>query len=109
MTWRQLCALGRALPEVTETTSYGTPALAVRGKAFVRLKEDGRTVVFWLASLDDQEMLIAALPHLYYITDHYRGYKAVLARLPKLTPRECRARLEHSWRVRAPRALSAKR
>lgn len=34
-----------ALPNVEEGTSYGTPALKVRGKLFVRLKEDGETIV----------------------------------------------------------------
>jgi hypothetical protein len=41
MTWEEICALGRELPEVTEGVWFRTPALLVRGKSFVRLKEDG--------------------------------------------------------------------
>src|SRR5688500_585735 len=81
MTWKQLSALGCKLPEVEEGIWFRTPALKVRGKSFVRLKEDGKSVVFLLDSVDEQEFLIQARPDLYFITDHYRGYPAVLARL----------------------------
>lgn len=105
MKWEQVSKLGRALPEVVEDVWYRTPALKVRGKSFVRLKEDGATVVFLLESVDEQEALIEAKPELYYITDHYRGWPAVLARLSKLRVAECRHRLEEAWRIKAPRTL----
>ena len=107
MKWERLCELGRELPEVVEDVWYRTPALKVRGKGFVRLKEDGETVVFVVDSVDEQEALIAAMPAVYFITDHYRGYPAVLARLAALRVGEARARLERGWRARAPRALTA--
>jgi hypothetical protein len=108
MTWKQLCKLGRALPEVVEDFWFATPALKVRGKSFSRLKENGKDVVFILESVDEQEALIDARPDIYYITDHYRGYPAVLARLAKLGVRECRVRLERGWRLKAPRTLVKK-
>jgi hypothetical protein len=105
MTWRQLCQLARALPEVEEGMWFRTPSLEVRGKSFVRLKEDGATVVFLTEDLAEQEALCAAMPDLYYITDHYRGWPAVLARLSKLRAGEARVRLERAWRKKAPRRL----
>ena len=105
MRWLDLVKLGRALPEVTVDTWYGTPALKVRGKGFVRLKEDGQDVVFVTDGVDEQEALIAAMPDVFHITDHYRGWPAVLARLAALTPQEARARLEVAWRRKAPAAL----
>ena len=105
MRWEQLCALAKELPEVAEDSWYQTPALKVRGKGFVRLKEDGKSVVFMLESVDEQEALIAARPRIYFITDHYRGYAAVLARLSALRTAEARERLEIAWLVKAPRAL----
>src|SRR5688500_11091548 len=105
MTWEQLRALGHELPEVTEGLWFRTPALLVRGKSFVRLKEDGTSVVFLTEDVDEQEFLIAARPKVFFITDHYRGYPAVLARLGALRPGECRARLEVAWRKRAPKRL----
>lgn len=105
MKWQKLCELGRDLPDVAEGVWYRTAALSVRGRYFVRLKEDGQTVVFRLESLDEQEFLTQARSDLYFITDHYRGYKAVLARLRHLRASECRARLETAWRAVAPKAL----
>lgn len=107
MKWERLTELGRELPEVEEDTWYGTPALKVRGKGFVRLKEDGQSVVFILENVDEQEFLIEAQPDIYYITDHYRGWPAVLARLARLRVPEARMRLERGWRLKAPRALVA--
>jgi hypothetical protein len=105
MKWEQLVNLGCELPEVVEGIWFRTPALKVRGKAFVRLKEDGESVVFLLESVDEQEFLIQARPELYFITDHYRGWPAVLARLANLRVPECRLRLKQSWLLKAPRTL----
>jgi hypothetical protein len=105
MKWPALVALGRALPEVELDSWYGTPALKVRGKGFVRLKEDGADVVFVTDGVDEQEALCAALPDVFHITDHYCGWPAVLARLAALTPALARARLEVAWRRKAPAAL----
>ena len=81
MNWQQLSKLGRELPEVMEGVWYGTPALKARSKGFVRLKEDGESVVFLLDDVDDQELLIADRPEIYYITDHYRGYSPQCSRV----------------------------
>jgi hypothetical protein len=108
MDWKTVSKLGRELPEVKEGTSYRTPALNVRGKSFVRLKEDGASIVFHLESVEEQEFLIESQPAVYFITDHYRGWPAVLARLAKLRVGECRMRLESAWRLKAPRALIQK-
>jgi len=105
MKWEQLSKLGRELPEVEEGIWYRTPALAVRGKSFVRLKEDGESVVFLVDSVDEQEFLIGAQADIYFITDHYRGYPAVLARLAALRVPEARLRLERGWRIKAPKTL----
>jgi hypothetical protein len=105
MKWEQLVKLGCELPEVEEGIWFRTPALKVRGKSFVRLKEDGESVVFLLESVDEQEFLIQARPELYFITDHYRGWPAVLARLAKLRVPECRLRLKQGWLLKAPRTL----
>lgn len=109
MKWERLCQLGLELPEVVEDIWYRTPALKVRGKSFVRIKEDGESVVFLLESVDEQQFLIETQPEVYYITDHYRGYPAVLARLAALTVPECRLRLAEAWRIKAPKALIKER
>ena len=37
-------------------------------------------------SFDDRAELLAAAPDIYYVTDHYVGYTAVLVRLSRITP-----------------------
>jgi hypothetical protein len=66
-------------------------------------------VVFLLESVDEQEFLTRAQPELYFITPHYVGYPAVLARLAKLRVAECRRRLELGWRLKAPKVLVRQR
>jgi hypothetical protein len=109
MKWERLCELGRELPEVVEDIWFRTPALKVRGKSFCRLKEDGLSVVFLLESVDEQQFLVASQPGVYHVTDHYRGYPAVLARLAALTVAECRLRLAEAWRTKAPKTLIRER
>ena len=70
------------LPEVEESTSYGTPALKVRGKLFARLREAGILVV--MCPVEEKEMLMEADPKIYFETDHYKGWPAVLVRSSEL-------------------------
>ena len=77
--------MGLALPHVEEGTSYGTPALKVKRKLFVRLKEDGDSIVIKMP-FDQREELMASDPETYYITEHYRNYEWVLVRLSKVHP-----------------------
>ena len=105
MKWKDVVRLALELPFVTEDFWFNTPSLKVRGKGFVRLKEDRQSIVFLLESVAQQGLLIASQPGIYFITDHYRGYPAVLARLAPLRTAECRLRLERAWRVQAPKKL----
>jgi hypothetical protein len=41
MNWEDVVAIARRLPEVEESTSYGTPALKVKGKGFAPGREGG--------------------------------------------------------------------
>jgi hypothetical protein len=97
-------AMAMALPEAQEGTSYGTPAFQVRKKTFVRLKEDGESIVLRINPFE-RGYLLEAEPDGFYITDHYRDYPAVLARLSALTPERLRPRIEDSWRLMAPKRL----
>jgi hypothetical protein len=93
------------LPEVTEGTSYGTPALKVRGKSFTRLN-DPRTLVL-LIPMEQKELLLEMSPQIYFETDHYRGWPAVLVRLAAVTDAELAQRLIDGWLYKAPKRLAA--
>jgi len=81
--------IGLALPDVEESTAYGSPALKVRGKLLVcvpvnRSVEAGSLMV--RVGFDDRAELLAAAPDVYYVTDHYLNYTCVLVRLSRVTP-----------------------
>ena len=95
------------LPGVEEGTWFGTPALKVAGKGFLRLRAPDILVL--LCPHEEKEMLLAAAPEIYFETDHYKGWPALLARLPKLTPDELRHRIERAWRHKAPKTLVRER
>src|SRR5258707_8837969 len=96
--------LALQLPGVEEGTSYGTPALKVKGKFLSRLKEDGESIVVRVG-FDVRDVLMAADPETFYITDHYRGYPAVLVRLSRVRRDDLRGLLEEAWRGVAPKRL----
>lgn len=95
-----------ALPGVEEGTSYGTPAFRVRSKFFCRLREDGESLVL-KCNVYERAYLLDDFPEVFYVTDHYRDYPAVLVRISAAPEPLLRERLEESWRVVAPKKLVA--
>ena len=91
------------LPEVEEGTSYGTPALKIRKKPICRVK-DADTVVL-MCPLEEKELLMAAAPDIYFETDHYHGWPALLARIRVISDDELAHRLALTWRRLAPSKL----
>ncbi|HST58314.1 MAG TPA: MmcQ/YjbR family DNA-binding protein [Longimicrobium sp.] len=106
MNFDEVRRIALALPGVEEGTSYGTPAFRVRGKFFARLREDGESLVL-KCNLFERQYLVDDLPEVFYITDHYRDYPAVLVRISAVTPELLRERMEASWRIAAPKKLIA--
>jgi hypothetical protein len=81
--------IGLALPGVEAGTTYGQPALKVRGKLLACLPshssaEPNSLVV--RVDFDQRAALLAEAPDVYYLKDHYVGYSAVLVRLSHATP-----------------------
>ena len=83
MTFGDIRSIALLWPEVEDGTSYGTPALKVRKKLMVRLREDGDSLVMPGVPPDERAMLVESRPKLFYFTDHYRDYPMVLIRLSK--------------------------
>ena len=86
-----------ALPGVEEGTSYGTPAFRVHKGFVCRFHQDGESLVVPL-DMDDREILMRADPESFYITDHYRNYPYVLARLATVDRDALRDLLEDAWK-----------
>ena len=84
VTFDQIREIALKLPGVEDGTSYGTPALKVKGKLLARLKEDGQSVVFRV-TFDQRDLLMQTKPKIFFITDHYLNYEWVLVNLATVT------------------------
>ena len=97
MTFDDVRKIALAWPEVEDGSSYGTPALKVRKKMLVRLKEDGDSLVMPGVPQDEREMLVERQPTVFYFTDHYRDYPMVLIRLAKAKRADVEPLLRRHW------------
>lgn len=105
MTWDDVLATGLTLPGMEVSTSYGTPALKVRGKLVARLRGEDDSLVLLGIPPDERAMLLEAAPEIFHTTPHYRDYPAVLARLGPLDAERLRPFLVRRWAEVAPRRL----
>jgi hypothetical protein len=100
-------AIGRTLPDVEVTTSWGQPTLKVNGRMFVcgashKSAEPDTLVV--MMDIADRDLLIEEDPDTYYLKEHYVAYPCVLVRLARVHPDAL-----HDLVVSAHRYVSAKR
>jgi hypothetical protein len=107
MTWEDVLALAQRFPGVEESTSYGTPAIKVRGKLMARMRTDPDALVLRVADLGEREALLQGEPGAFFTTPHYDGYPMVLVRLDAVDPAQLAELVEDAWRLRAPRRLVA--
>ncbi len=78
-----------ALPGMQEGTSYGTPAWRHKGRLLVRLHQDGQSLMLKVG-FEAREHLVHADPATFFVTEHYRNYPSVLARLDRLNAADLR-------------------
>ncbi|MCC5970999.1 MAG: MmcQ/YjbR family DNA-binding protein [Pararhodobacter sp.] len=91
----RVLAAADSLPNVTESIWYRTPALRARRKCFARMKND--TTLVLLLPMEMKEMLLAARPEVFFETDHYRGYPALLVRMAVIDDDELAHWIAQSW------------
>jgi hypothetical protein len=113
-TFDDVIRLTSHLPEVAVSTSYGTPALKVGGKAFCRLwGERDRSksdvgdveVLVVFCELDEKEFLLAESDGSVFTAPHYDGHGAVLIRLDLVDEALLAALLLESYLLRAPATI----
>jgi hypothetical protein len=101
VTFDTVLELGRALPDVEVTTSWGAPALKVRGRMFacgaIHKSAEANTLVVRM-DFDQRDELINADPDTYYLKEHYMDYACVLVRLDRVHPDALRDLLLTGWR-----------
>jgi hypothetical protein len=92
--------LALAFPGVVEGPCYGTVGFRVRGKVLARLWEDGETLVVKCGD-EERDLRLQSDPATFFVTDHYRGYPAVLVRLARISLADLHDVLEKGWRLQA--------
>src|SRR5215469_2261475 len=68
----------------TEGPYFGKPAVFVAEKFLTRVHTQEEAVVLNIGSMEMRDVMLEAEPKLFYITDHYRSFPYLLARLSKL-------------------------
>ena len=108
-------AMVAGLPGLQDRSGEDRLALEVAGKGFAwslmertAPKKPRVPILDVLAVRCDiarKEMLIEAAPEVFFSTDHYRGYPAVLVRLAAVEPDELGPLLADAWAIQAPAKL----
>jgi hypothetical protein len=122
-TMADLDELAMALPLVTkEVTDDGRPAYHVHGKLFCFHRGrrpdavDEQTgerltdvLMFRVGDLDEKELLLAGRSDVFFTTPHFKGYPAVLMRIPSLADidrEELRELVVDAWLTRAQKRVA---
>jgi len=114
--------LALALPQATkELSEDGRPIYKVHGKLFCfhrgrrpdAVDEDGErlddVLMFRVADLDVKELLLSDARAIYFTTPHFKGYSAVLVRIPdlaRLDRDELRDLVAEAWLTRAQKRVA---
>jgi len=85
-------ALG--LPGAEERPWFNKPCAFIHDRFLTRVHDKEEAVVLQVGSMEMRDMMLEAEPQLFYITDHYRNFPFLLARLSGLTKASFKQMLE---------------
>lgn len=78
--WADVVAAALALPDVEEGTTYGKPAVKLRGKMLAATTAPDLGSFVLHADVEEKMVLMETDPATFWETDHYTGWPAVLVR-----------------------------
>ena len=119
LTFESVIQLGLKLPDVIESSYYGSPGIKWQGRMIacipVNQSAEANSAVI-AVDLDRREALLKKNPLLFYITDHYAPYPTMLVRLSKISRADLEKILLDAWKhvssqgpaLTKPRAAKAK-
>ena len=76
-----------AIPGTEEVLWFNKPAVFLHGQFLTKVHDKEEAMTFRVSSMEMRDMMLQAEPKLFYITEHYRNFPFVLARLSALTPK----------------------
>ena len=97
--------LALSFPQAHEKPSYGQPSIFIAKRFFTRLRAEDNSIVLFVDTIDERDMLLEADPKTFFITDHYKNYPYLLARIAVIDAKTLRGMLERQWRKIAPKKL----
>jgi hypothetical protein len=86
-TFKTVESIGRTLPDVEVTTTWGQPTLKVRGRMFVCIashKSAEPNTLVVMMDFAGRDALLEDDPDTYYLKDHYLNYPCILVRLSRV-------------------------
>lgn len=98
-----------SMPAAQTSTSYGTPAIKVRGKLMSRWRTEAEGALAIRCDFLDRQILLLAQPGVFFLTDHYRDHPWILMRLEKASKAVMTEAVERAWRLVAPAKLVRER
>lgn len=115
----QVRALVADLPGLEDRSGPDRLAFEVGGKGFAwslmdrvapkKPRTPNLDVLAVRCDIARKEMLLEAAPDVFFSTDHYRGYPAVLVRLAAVEANELQGLLTDAWAIQAPAHLKKSR
>jgi len=79
--------LALSIPGSEERPWFHKPSVFIHDRFLTKVHEKEDAMVLQVGSMEMRDMMLEAEPTLFYITDHYRNFPFVLARLKALTPK----------------------
>jgi len=73
-----------AVEGASEGPYFGKPAVFVAEKFLTRVHTKEEAMVLAVGSMEMRDVMLEAEPQLFYITDHYKNFPYLLARLSRL-------------------------
>jgi hypothetical protein len=76
-----------AIPGAKEVLWFRKPAVFLHDQFLTKVHDKEEAMTLRVSSMEMRDMMLEAEPALFYITDHYKNFPFVLARLSALTPK----------------------
>lgn len=92
------------LPDVEESTAYGSPALRVNGKFMAGLSDDWATLSVKI-DVVERDLLLETEPATYFVNDHVVKYSYVRVRVDAISAEDLYYRLKQAWRMTVPKRM----
>jgi hypothetical protein len=103
-----------SLPEVVETSGHFAFEVAGKGFVWVYLERihpkqarvpNPEAVAIRITGEEEKQALLAANPAVYFTTDHYNGYPAILVHLSQIELNDLEDLITDAWYLRSPKRL----